>query len=144
VDYLLTLPFYLFFPVPERWTYPDAGAVLLSDLWTSKLIQAFRPFSGLNNCFPSFQVSTTFILEAVFYRCGFAWRTAAVPLAVAVLLSTFALGTHWFPDILAGRPWAGSASGSRSGSCRGSSARSPPSPPSPRNGSGRNQRSAIS
>jgi serine/threonine protein kinase/membrane-associated phospholipid phosphatase len=102
VDYVLTLPFYLFFPVPERWTYPDAGAVLLSDLWTSKLIQAFRPFSGLNNCFPSFHVSTTFILAAVFYRCGFAWRATALPLAIAILLSTFALGIHWLPDILAG------------------------------------------
>ncbi len=42
-------------PVPERWTYPASGAILLSDLVTSKLIQAFRPFSGLEQLFsPAF------------------------------------------------------------------------------------------
>jgi membrane-associated phospholipid phosphatase len=101
-DYLLTLPFYLLFPVPERWTFPDANAVLLSDLWTSSLIQAFRPFSGLNNCFPSFHVSTTVIIVCCLYRYRAAFRTAAVPAAIAILLSTFTLGIHWLPDILAG------------------------------------------
>ena len=28
--YAVSLPFYLLFPVPERWAYPDSGAVLLS------------------------------------------------------------------------------------------------------------------
>jgi membrane-associated phospholipid phosphatase len=102
VDYLLTLPFYLFFPVPERWTYPDSGAVLLSDLLTSKLIQAFRPFSGLNNCFPSFHVSMTVVLVACFYRSGVWFRRAAVPLGLTIVLSTFVLGIHWLSDILAG------------------------------------------
>jgi membrane-associated phospholipid phosphatase len=102
VDYLLTLPFYVLFPVPERWTYPDSGAVLLSDLWTSKLIQAFRPFSGLNNCFPSFHVSITVVLVACLYRAGTWFRRAALLLGLAVVLSTFALGIHWLSDILAG------------------------------------------
>jgi membrane-associated phospholipid phosphatase len=103
IDYLLTLPFYIFFPVPERWTYPDSGAVLLSDLWTSKLIQVFRPFSGLNNCFPSFHVSMTVVLLACLYQGGTGWfRKALLPLGPMIVLSTFALGIHWFSDILAG------------------------------------------
>jgi len=102
IDYLLTLPFYVFFPVPERWTFPESGALLLSDLWTSELIQQFRPFSGLNNCFPSFHVSTTVILAACLHRFGSRLRWLALPFGLAVVLSTFALGIHWLPDIIAG------------------------------------------
>lgn len=102
INYLLTLPFYLFFPVPERWTYPDSGAILLSDLLTSKLIQAFRPFSGLNNCFPSVHVSLTVVLVACLYRTGSWFRRASVPLGLTIVLSTFVLGIHWISDILAG------------------------------------------
>ncbi|HYO13755.1 MAG TPA: protein kinase [Thermoanaerobaculia bacterium] len=102
IDYLLTLPFYILFPVPERWTFPDSGAVLLSDLWTSALIQAFRPFSGLNNCFPSFHVSVTVVLVGCLYRADTWFRRATLPLGFAIVLSTFVLGIHWLPDILAG------------------------------------------
>jgi serine/threonine protein kinase len=102
INYLLTLPFYLFFPVPERWTYPDSGAMLLSDLLTSKFIQAFRPFSGLNNCFPSVHVSMTVVLAACLYRAGSRFRRASVPLGLTIVLSTFVLGIHWISDILAG------------------------------------------
>jgi serine/threonine-protein kinase len=102
IDYLLTLPFYILFPVPERWTYPDSDAVLLSDLVTSKLIQAFRPFSGLNNCFPSFHVSMTVVVLACLYQEGTWFRRAALPLGLTIVLSTFILGIHWLSDILAG------------------------------------------
>lgn len=102
IDYLLTLPFYIFFPVPERWTYPDSGAVLLSDLVTSKLIQAFRPFSGLNNCFPSFHVSMTVLVLACLYRADTWFRRPALFLGLSIFLSTFVLGIHWLSDIVAG------------------------------------------
>ena len=61
-DYLVSLPWFLFFPVPERWAYPESNAILLSDLWTSNLIAAIRPISALNNCFPSTHVSFTVIV----------------------------------------------------------------------------------
>ncbi|MEM7355451.1 MAG: serine/threonine-protein kinase, partial [Acidobacteriota bacterium] len=32
--YAISLPFFLFFPGPERWVYPPAEATLLSDQWT--------------------------------------------------------------------------------------------------------------
>jgi serine/threonine protein kinase len=74
-DYAISLPFFLFFPVPERWAYPESGAILLSDLWAPELIEVFRPISGLDNCFPSFHV---------------------------IVLSTAVLGIHWLTDIFAG------------------------------------------
>ncbi len=100
--YGLSLPFFLFFPVPERWAYPDSGAILLSDLWTSRLIEVFRPISGLDNCFPSFHVSLTVVIVATafLFRLRLRWSTAA--LGGTVVLATYALGIHWLADIAAG------------------------------------------
>jgi hypothetical protein len=57
LNYALSLPFFLFFPVPERWAYPQSEGILLSDLLTTRLIEAIRPMSGLDNSFPSVHVS---------------------------------------------------------------------------------------
>ena len=100
--YALSLPFFLFFPVPERWFYPESGAILLSDLWTSRFIEAFRPISGIDNCFPSFHTSLVTILVLAAFRAGLWHRWAVALLGAVVLLSTFALGIHWIPDIAAG------------------------------------------
>ncbi|HET7436971.1 MAG TPA: protein kinase, partial [Thermoanaerobaculia bacterium] len=100
-DYLLTLPFYVLMPVPERWTF-DPQAMLLSDRWSSTFIAAFRPFSGLNNCFPSFHVSVTVLTVLCLYKYRVRFRAAAVPIACAIALSTFVLGIHWVSDVIAG------------------------------------------
>jgi membrane-associated phospholipid phosphatase len=102
IDYAISLPFFLAFPVPERWAYPDAAATLLSDRWTTKLIEMIRPISGLDNCFPSSHVSLTVIFIAFCYRYRLRLRTAVLLLGLTVILSTFVLGIHWIPDIVAG------------------------------------------
>jgi membrane-associated phospholipid phosphatase len=102
IEYACSLPFFLLFPVPERWTYPDANAILLSDLWDSRLIELFRPMSALDNCFPSFHTS----MSVLIVLCCFVYRTdfrfVTIPVAVMILLSTYALGIHWVGDIVAG------------------------------------------
>jgi membrane-associated phospholipid phosphatase len=102
IDYVCSMPFFLLFSVPERWAYPDAGAILLSDLWDSRLIEAFRPMSALDNCFPSFHTSMTVIvvLCCFIYRVGF--RMTMLPLAAMVTMSTYTLGVHWAGDVVAG------------------------------------------
>ena len=102
IDYLISLPFLIFFPVPERWAFPDADSILLSDLWSSALIDAFRPISALDNCFPSFHTSMTIVmlLCAYVYRARF--RTAAAPLGTMIIVSTYGLGIHWIGDIISG------------------------------------------
>ncbi|HLG58292.1 MAG TPA: CHAT domain-containing protein [Vicinamibacterales bacterium] len=102
IDYAISLPFFLFFPVPERWAYPDANAILLSDLWSSTLIDAIRPVSALDNCFPSFHTSMTVVIVLCCYLHQVRFRTTALCLGAAVLASTFALGIHWAGDIVAG------------------------------------------
>jgi membrane-associated phospholipid phosphatase len=102
IDYLLSLPFFLFFPVPERWTSPDSAAILLSDVWSSKLIEGIRPLSGLDNSFPSFHVSMTVVIVLICFLFKLRFRVTAAILGSLIVISTFILGIHWIPDILAG------------------------------------------
>ncbi len=102
IDYAVTLPFYLFFPVPERWAYPGSGAMLLSDRWSSALIEGLRPISGLDNCFPSFHVSMSVVLIGLAILTRVRLRAAFAALGTTVILATFVLGIHWLPDIVAG------------------------------------------
>jgi membrane-associated phospholipid phosphatase len=102
IDYLISLVFYILCPVPERWAYPDSGAVLLSDQWSSRLIESFRPMSGLDNCFPSFHVSAVVICIVAAYIFRLRLRHTCIMLGLSVIFSTYVLGIHWLPDILSG------------------------------------------
>jgi len=102
IDYLISLPFFLFFPVMERWTNADSGAMLLSDRWSSKLIEYVRPVSGLDNCFPSSHVSLTVIIILACYLFQVRFRTPILALGLTIILSTLVLGIHWLPDVIAG------------------------------------------
>jgi membrane-associated phospholipid phosphatase len=102
IDYTVSLFFFIFMPVPERWAYPDSGALLLSDLWTSKLIGWIRPISAMDNCFPSTHTSLTVILILVCYYYQVRFRITVLGLGIIVILATYVLGIHWVPDILAG------------------------------------------
>jgi membrane-associated phospholipid phosphatase len=102
IDYLISLPFFLFFPVMERWTHAESGAMLLSDRWSSKLIEIVRPVSGLDNCFPSSHTSITVVIIAVAFFFNVRFRAPVLALGIAVIISTFVLGIHWLPDVIAG------------------------------------------
>ena len=102
IDYAISLPWFLFFPVPERWAYPESDAILLSDQWTSALIDSIRPMSALNNSFPSTHVSLTVIMIIVCWMFHVRLRLTVTALATTVILATFVLGIHWLADIIAG------------------------------------------
>lgn len=101
-DYAISLPFFLLFPLPERWAFPESGAILLSDVWSTGLIKALRLISGLDNSFPSTHVSFAVLTALVMIRVGGRYRWTFLPIALTVVVSTFVLGLHWLPDILAG------------------------------------------
>jgi membrane-associated phospholipid phosphatase len=102
INYLVSLPFFFFLPVPERWFQPQTSAILLSDKWSDALIEAIRPMSGLDNSFPSFHVSLTVLVVTACYVFDVRLRTCVAALGATVVLSTFVLGIHWLPDIIAG------------------------------------------
>jgi len=101
-DYLMSLPWFLFFPVPERWAYPGSNAILLSDQWSSSLIDSIRPISALNNSFPSTHVSLMVIIITACWLFQVRLRLTVTALGMTVILATFVLGIHWLADILAG------------------------------------------
>jgi DNA-binding SARP family transcriptional activator/membrane-associated phospholipid phosphatase len=102
LDYLISLPFFLFMPVPERWTYPESGAMVLSDMWASRLIDLFRPISALDNSFPSFHVSLTVLLVLTSFLFALRFRWSVLFLGIPVALATLVLGIHWMTDVIAG------------------------------------------
>ncbi len=102
LNYWISLPFFIFFPVPERWAYPDTEAILLSDQLSEWLIRVIRPISGLDNSFPSFHVSLSIVAIGVSYIYSLRFRRSVLALAATIILSTFVLGIHWLPDIVAG------------------------------------------
>ena len=102
IDYAISLPFFIFFPVPERWSSPMTEAMLLSDKVSDKLIEYMRPMSGLDNCFPSFHVSLTVLVVAACFLFRVPLRMAALAFGATIVLSTFVLGVHWIPDMIAG------------------------------------------
>jgi membrane-associated phospholipid phosphatase len=102
IDYAVSLPFFLFFPVPERWAVFESEAMLLSDKWSDRLIELIRPMSGLDNSFPSNHVSLVVLALTASLLFAVPYRKCALPLGATVVLSTFVLGVHWLPDMLAG------------------------------------------
>ena len=102
IDYLVSLPFFVWMPVPERWYVPETGAMMLSDLVNPKLIEWIRPISALDNCFPSTHTSLTVILILVCYIFQVRLKTTVLGLGLTVIISTFVLGIHWIPDVAAG------------------------------------------
>lgn len=106
IDYAISVIFFLALPVPERWAFPESGAVLLSDLlpngWGYWLIEQIRPMSALDNSFPSFHVSMTVVVMLASYVYAIRFRTVVAVLGAAVILSTYFLGVHWLADLVAG------------------------------------------
>jgi len=105
VNYLLVLPFYVFFPVVECHAYHRSEPVtrlLLNDI-SPAVIAALRPTSGIDNCFPSFHASLAVTIAL------FAWQSRRRSLgilmlatAALVIASTLYLGIHWLSDVGAG------------------------------------------
>lgn len=111
VNYLVALPFYLWFPVNEAWYAGRGIRFLIPDVFPA-FEQVMRPHSGLNNCFPSLHTSLALTYALVAWRQGY--RKLAIFLSVAaglVMLSTLYLGIHWVLDMFFGAVLAVLASG---------------------------------
>jgi len=103
INYAVAIPFYLFFPVNEVWSYPLAGVTFhMLDVFPL-FEESYRPLSGLDNCFPSLHTSISVTIMFLAARSGNPrWRIITTISAIIVIFSIFYLGIHWVTDMIAG------------------------------------------
>ncbi|MBU0497705.1 MAG: phosphatase PAP2 family protein [Candidatus Thermoplasmatota archaeon] len=99
--YLLALPFYLFFPVSNVYTYLNISSALETII--PGVEQFFYTTTTSNNCFPSLHTAMTILIAYV------ATKTSNHRLilftriiAILVIISVLYLAIHWILDIIAG------------------------------------------
>lgn len=103
INYVIAIPFYLFFPVNEVWSYAPAQVqFLMLDVYP-KFEEQYRALSGLNNCFPSLHTSISVTLAILAIRSGNRrWAIFTTASAAIIVFSIFYLGIHWLTDMLGG------------------------------------------
>jgi len=102
INYIIAIPFYLFFPVNEVWFFHSQVKFLIPQVYPAFELE-YRALSGLNNCFPSLHTSLSvtmalLALKSRIPRMGslFTWS------AGIIIFSIFYLGIHWVIDMIAG------------------------------------------
>lgn len=103
INYAVAIPFYLYFPVNEIWSYVPAGVrFTMLDVFP-KFEQEYRPLSGLNNCFPSLHTSISVTMALLAFRSGNRrWMVITSISAVVIVFGIFYLGIHWLTDMIGG------------------------------------------
>ncbi|WP_340025308.1 phosphatase PAP2 family protein [Paenibacillus sp. FSL K6-1096] len=103
ITYAVAIPFYLYFPVNEVWSYAPAGVrFVMLDIFP-KFEQEYRPLSGLNNCFPSLHTAISVSMALLAYRSGNRrWKIITTVSAVIIVFGIFYLGIHWLTDMIGG------------------------------------------
>lgn len=101
-NYMVAIPFYLFFPVNEVWSFHPSVKLLILDVFPT-FEQDYRPLSGLDNCFPSLHtsISVSMAVIAVKSRSTF-WKIFVPISSVFIIFTIFYLGIHWLSDMCAG------------------------------------------
>ena len=103
-NYVVLLPFYLFFPVTVTGFYPESGMtpVLYIDTNWGRMVASVDP---LNNDFPSAHVSLVVTALLVLISAGVDYRRYYYFVACGAIGITFSvlyLGVHWLADVFAG------------------------------------------
>jgi hypothetical protein len=101
-DYFVSLPWFLLFPVPERWAYPESNAILLSDQWSSSSDQLDPADQRGQQLVPEHHVSLTVVVIAGVLAVSRPPSHHGDGAGMMVILATFVLGIHWLADIMAG------------------------------------------
>ncbi|WP_223879768.1 phosphatase PAP2 family protein [Paenibacillus spiritus] len=111
IIYAIAIPFFLFFPVNEAWSYAPAGVrFLMLDVFPN-FEQEYRALSGLNNCFPSLHTAISMTMALLAWRSGNRrWIAITTVTAAVIIFGIFYLGIHWLMDMLGGTVLAVAAS----------------------------------
>jgi len=103
LNYCIAIPFFLFFPVHEVWSYQDSGVrFLMLDVFPAFETE-YRLLSGLDNCFPSLHTSMSVTLAILAcYSSNRRWAYIVCGCSTVILFSIFYLGIHWISDMIGG------------------------------------------
>ncbi len=103
LNYLIAIPFYLFFPIDETWAFAAANVEFrMLDVFPT-FEETYRKLSGLDNCFPSLHTSLSVTLAVLaFHSKQTLWKWFVGISAVIIIFSIFYLGIHWLLDMLGG------------------------------------------
>jgi len=101
-NYLVAIPFYLFFSVNEVWSFrPDVHFLVTQVFPTFE--RDYRPMSALQNCFPSLHTSISVSVAALALKSkNVFWSRFTLLAAAFIMFSVLYLGIHWLTDISAG------------------------------------------
>ena len=104
LNYLVLLPFYIFFPVTVTGFYADSGMtpLLYIDTHWGRMVTSIDP---LNNDFPSAHISLIVTALLVLVSAGVDYRRYyyfVACSAVGITFSVLYLGVHWLADVFAG------------------------------------------
>lgn len=98
-NYMLAIPFYLFFPVSEAWHYHPQVEFLITRVFPAFETE-YRPLSGLDNCFPSLHTSISVTIAIIAAKSGNVfWKRFTMCSAGFILFSILYLGVHWLTDM---------------------------------------------
>ena len=103
-NYVVLLPFYIFFPVTVTGFYADSGMtpLLYIDTHWGRMVTSVDP---LNNDFPSAHISLVVTALLVLISAGVDYRRYyyfVACSAVGITFSVLYLGVHWLADVFAG------------------------------------------
>jgi len=102
INYVIAIPFYLFFPVQEVWAFHPNVKLLILEVFP-KFEAEYRPLSGLDNCFPSLHTSISVSMALLASRSGNRlWKWFSLLSCVVIIFSIFYLGIHWLTDMCGG------------------------------------------
>ena len=99
--YLFALPFYLFFPVTNVFTYYDIQSPVF-ELFPG-LVDLYYNLTTPDNAFPSLHVAMALLVaNAARFSRNRNYRVFAYVYAASVVLATLYLNIHWVVDVLGG------------------------------------------
>ncbi|HEX2021588.1 MAG TPA: CCA tRNA nucleotidyltransferase [Candidatus Thermoplasmatota archaeon] len=99
--YLLALPFYLFFPATNVFTYHKLASPLF-ELFP-QLADIYYNVTTANNTFPSLHVAIALLIaNAARYSRNRTYRYFAYVYAASVTIATLYLAIHWVVDVVGG------------------------------------------
>jgi membrane-associated phospholipid phosphatase len=102
INYFVAIPFYLFLPVQEVWSYLPKVQFLMLEFFPT-FETHYRPLSGLDNCLPSLHTSVSVTMAMIALQSGNRlWRLMAPLFAGIIIFSIFYLGIHWVVDMATG------------------------------------------